>query len=405
MATSATVSPASSSNSQQQHQMKPILTEFKVSPPGPAAQYINQLLHIEPFSFLFHGLFWGAVLIFAFPVAGWLLLLSVLVKAVRGFPKPERIHATKNNKDESIELAVYVSGCDTGFGKDLTFALAARGFTVFPGCFSEASMIQYEGFDAIIPLKADVTNDEDCLKAASEVSKWLLDCNAKSPRFLHAVVNNAGIGAAGLIDWTPVSTYQRVLDVNYYGAIRTTKAFLSILKMQCYTQSYAKARVINVASISGLFAGNIGSSVYSGSKHAMEAFSACLRMELTNLGISVVTINPSSHSTAMGQESATHLQKTWDNLNTEMREAYGEDYFSSLLEAVANLKKLTWDPKYVQEALVSSIELSDPQPQVIVGMDAKYFVLVVRLFPMWMQVKVLTTLSSKAVPSCMKVET
>ena len=58
----------------------------------------------------------------------------------------------------------------------------------------------------------DVTSDEDTKEAASAVTKWLNDPAAKSPRILHAVVNNAGIGIGGLIDWNDISIYQKVMD-------------------------------------------------------------------------------------------------------------------------------------------------------------------------------------------------
>ena len=68
------------------------------------------------------------------------------------------------------------------------------------------------GIDNIFPLKMDVTKEDDLIKAASDVLKWIKNPSAKKTRVLHSVVNNAGIGAAGLIDWSPVSTYQKVID-------------------------------------------------------------------------------------------------------------------------------------------------------------------------------------------------
>lgn len=68
------------------------------------------------------------------------------------------------------------------------------------------------GNDNIVPLKVDVTKDDDTVNAASAVSKWLKEPNAKLPRKLHAVVNNAGIAICGLVDWVEMSSYQKVMD-------------------------------------------------------------------------------------------------------------------------------------------------------------------------------------------------
>ena len=64
----------------------------------------------------------------------------------------------------------------------------------------------------MFPLRVDVTKDVDTMNAATFVSKWIKDPAATSPRYLHAVVNNAGIGGPGLIDWSSISTYQKVMD-------------------------------------------------------------------------------------------------------------------------------------------------------------------------------------------------
>jgi len=88
----------------------------------------------------------------------------------------------------------------------------------------------------------DAAKEEDTINAVSSVSKWLKNPSAKRMRFLHAIINNAGIGAADLIDWSFVSTYEKVIDVNYYGAIRTTKGFLPILKAQASSGLHTNAR-------------------------------------------------------------------------------------------------------------------------------------------------------------------
>ena len=64
--------------------------------------------------------------------------------------------------------------------------------------------------------------------------------------------------------------------------------------------------------------------MYSGSKHAVEAFTACLRLELKPFNIAVTTVNPSSHSTAMVSDTEIFLRKSWNALSPEMRQEYGE---------------------------------------------------------------------------------
>ena len=72
------------------------------------------------------------------------------------------------------------------------------------------------------------------------------------------------------------------------------------------------------------------------------------------------------------------------------------------MKSVEKLKQVSWSPKYVEEALVSCVALKSPKSQVLVGMDAKYFLAIIRILPMWMQAKVLKGMASKALPECMK---
>lgn len=113
------------------------------TPPGPIPQYINKFLHTEPFSFIFYGIFWSGVLIIVYPVVGILLLIISMLKVIKYLHSPKAKVVDAKNGDK--ELAVYITGCDSGFGKDLAFALYDKGFIVFPGCLSEDGMKQFEG--------------------------------------------------------------------------------------------------------------------------------------------------------------------------------------------------------------------------------------------------------------------
>lgn len=198
-----------------------------------------------------------------------------------------------------------------------------------------------------------------------------------------------------------ILNHHHQIKVNYFGAIRTTKSFLSILKKQSYEKKYESCRIVNVSSIAGLFSGSLGSSIYGGTKHAIEAFSCSLRMELKAFNIQVCTINPSSHNTAMVSDSGTLVKAAWDRQTPEIQKQYGPTYLKSMLNAMANLKSLSWDPKFVNEALMDCILLENPPVQKLVGMDGRYFIALVRMFPAWLQFQIFSSLASKELPACM----
>jgi hypothetical protein len=177
--------------------------------PGPVLQWLNELLHKEPFSFLFYGLYWFVVLVFLSPCMGVLLVIQTAFKLVRyllGFD------ILVDPNEDGKELAVIITGCDSGFGQKLAFALAQKGYVVFAGCLLPEATKQFEGDSRIISMAMDVTKDDQVQAAAKTVHKWLTIGDDKTKRYLHAVCNNAGIGHGGLVDWNDLTPFQQDMD-------------------------------------------------------------------------------------------------------------------------------------------------------------------------------------------------
>ena len=98
------------------------------------------------------------------------------------------------------------------------------------------------------------------------------------------LVNNAGIVLPGPIELQPIKQFQKQIDVNLIGHIRITQKFLSFIRK-------SKGRVVNICSIAGRISGVMMGS-YNASKHAMEAVSDTLRVEMIRFGVSVSAVEP-----------------------------------------------------------------------------------------------------------------
>jgi hypothetical protein len=181
-------------------------TMLMKGPPGPLLQWLNELLHQEPFSSLFYGMYWCIVLLFLSPLAGLALLIWTAAKIVLHFLG--FVDKSVNRTDK--QLGVVITGCDSGFGNDLAFALADKGFVVFAGCLRKEVLPQFQG-TRIVAFSMNVTNDDQVQAAAAKVNMWL----SKGGNYLHAVVNNAGIGHFGLVDWQDMATFQQDMDGEY----------------------------------------------------------------------------------------------------------------------------------------------------------------------------------------------
>lgn len=371
---------------------------MKHTPNSP--HYNMMTLHESPLNDYLHVVYLAALMIIVCPIIGCSLLISIVQK---GFAHLNlrfnscEADTTVNPSKHRKEFAVFITGCDTGFGRDLAFALERKGFVVFPGCLTENGTKQYDEKNNMFPLRVDVTKSEDLERAARSVVDWLEDSSASTPRCLHAVVNNAGVGVGGLVDWIDLAAHQKVMDINYFGTIRTVKAFLPILKTQAcgnnQTSSkikhYQDARIINVVSMAGLVV-NAGISSYYGSKHAQEAFTSVLRMELKPFNIPVVSVNPSVHETPMNDGLGKQISSIWNSLRSDLQEEYGVDYYKRYYNFICKDHiKVMWKAKNVEDKLVYCVETRNPPPQILVGSNAMYQSMIFRMLPVSLQVKVL----------------
>lgn len=138
---------------------------------------------------------------------------------------------------------------------------------------------------------------------------------------LWAIVNNAGIGYPGPIEWQPVEEMKKTLEVNLWGMVNITKAFLPLLKR-------TKGRVVNVASSSGRLSSPFAAA-YCISKFGVEAFSDALRNEMKHFGVTVHIIEPGIFKTAItdAEKNIKYLQRLWENLDGDTKECYGGEFY------------------------------------------------------------------------------
>ncbi|MCM3785894.1 SDR family NAD(P)-dependent oxidoreductase [Neobacillus mesonae] len=102
---------------------------------------------------------------------------------------------------------------------------------------------------------------------------------------IDVLLNNAGYGQFEMTKNMPVSTFEQMMNVNYMGTVRMTKAVLP------HMLAAGHGQIVNVASMAGKV-GTAKSASYTATKHAVLGFSNALRQELRRTGVKVTTINP-----------------------------------------------------------------------------------------------------------------
>ncbi|GFU09677.1 estradiol 17-beta-dehydrogenase 2 [Nephila pilipes] len=238
-----------------------------------------------------------------------------------------------NDTVDTYEKAVFITGCDSGFGHRLAKRLDAKGFQVFAGCQfpsnTGASELRKWCSERLRIIELDVTKDESVNKAEQFVQDEL----RTSGRKLWAIVNNAGIHKGIIIDASKVEDFEDCIKVNSLGPLRVTKAFLPLLKK-------SKGRVVNVTSVAGRMPVS-SIAPYIVSKYAAVAFNDCLRQEMSMWGISVVSVEPELFQTQL-----TNLEKATERINhsisatpNSISTEYGKEYFERFSKSMATFLK------------------------------------------------------------------
>jgi NAD(P)-dependent dehydrogenase (short-subunit alcohol dehydrogenase family) len=312
---------------------------------------------------------------------------------------------------DHAELVVVVTGCDTGFGNDLVLKLlksppppcpgsSSSSVTVFALCYSEAGCervslqslgLDAYGINAVHPVQCDVTSERSVAGAFAAVAAYISRPKEEGSKcFLHSVINNAGVGTPGYVDMIPVKkesgkvcSFERDMEVNYFGALRVVKAALPLIKDQA-TAATSSARytgtcVVNVTSMAGLVSSpNMGA--YTGSKHAMEAVSTCLSYELKPWGCNVTTVNPSFHRTPLVEGIEGFVDVMYRESEVARRD-YGKDFCTELKrKSITGSKLAEWRAENVSGCIYDQI-YHRRSGQLLVGMDARFAIAVIRHLP------------------------
>jgi NAD(P)-dependent dehydrogenase (short-subunit alcohol dehydrogenase family) len=263
---------------------------------------------------------------------------------------------------------VVITGASTGIGRACALRLDRAGWRVFAGVRREqdASSLRTEAGRRLEPLILDVTDEAGVRAAAERVRE------AVGGAGLHGLVNNAGIGVAGPLEFTALEDWRRQLEVNVIGQVAVMQAFLPLLRA-------ARGRIVNIGSIGGRsstpFAGP-----YAASKYAMEGVNDALRRELRKWGMWVAIVEPGSIATPIWDKAQDEGRALIDALPPEGRELYGRD-LEGVTRAVEKIAARGLPPDRVAEAVEHALSAKRPRARYLIGREAQARVFAERVLP------------------------
>ncbi len=263
---------------------------------------------------------------------------------------------------------VLVTGASTGIGQACAVRLDRLGYSVFAGVRKpeDGVRLQAAASARLVPVQLDVTKPLEIAAAAAQIDR------AVGPRGLAGLVNNAGVAGGGPIEFVPVDTVRQIFEVNVFGLLAVTQACLPMLRT-------ARGRVINIGSIAGKAVSPMVVP-YGMSKHAVEALTDGLRLELGQAGIHASVIEPGAVKTPIWDKGVEALGDAERTLPKVALERYGAKLkvFGTVL---AHLNERGVSVELVADAVVDALEAPTPKTRYLVGTDAKIRAFIARFLP------------------------
>ncbi len=255
----------------------------------------------------------------------------------------------KNQNADTPKVAL-VTGASSGIGKAIALQLIEDGLTVYVAARRMEKMQDLEQRGAIA-LKMDITREEDIKKVVEQIDT---DRNG-----VDILVNNAGYAIYGAMEDTTIEDARRQFEVNLFGLASLTKSVLPSMRAK------QAGKIINISSMGGKIYTPLG-SWYHATKHALEGWSDCLRLELAPFNIDVVIIEPGAIKTEFG-----------DVMLAPMMERSGNSAYSAMAKKMEQMTKSSYEkgnasePAVIAKVVSQAVKAKKPKTRYAAGKFAK----------------------------------
>ena len=259
-----------------------------------------------------------------------------------------------------MKKVILITGASSGIGKDAALKLIELGHTVYGAARRLEKMqdIQQAGGTA---LKMDVTKDNEMIAGIDQI--------IKEQGRIDVLVNNAGYATYGSIEDTPIDDARRQFEVNIFGLARLTQLVLPHMRAQ------KSGTIMNMSSMGGKMYSPLG-AWYHATKHALEGWSDCLRLELKQFNIHVVIIEPGAIATEFG-----------DVMTQPMLDRSGDGPYAKMAQSMASAVKNSYEsknssspPSVITNLIIKAMNARKPKTRYSAGKYAKPMLFIRRYF-------------------------
>ncbi len=249
---------------------------------------------------------------------------------------------------ESVETPPVwlITGCSTGFGRELAAAVLARGWRTVVTARDPASIADLvEGREThALAARLDVTSASDIETVVART----LDAYGQ----IDFLVNNAGYGYLAAVEEGEDAEMRAMFEVNFFGAVNMIKAVLPSMRAR------RSGHIVNVTSVGGSV-GNPSSGYYAATKFALEGLSESLARETAELGIRVTAVEPGPFRTDWAGRS---LKQTGTPIDD-----YASIAGKRRTQVVERSGRQPGSPERAAEAIIAAVTDREPPEHLVLG--------------------------------------
>ena len=231
-----------------------------------------------------------------------------------------------------MNKTILITGASSGIGKATAHYFQNKGWNVVATMRNEKDGEELAALDNVLVTELDVTNESTI---QSSIDKTIAQFGT-----IDVLVNNAGYGAGGPMEATPMEKIRRQFDVNVFGLLATTQAILPHMRKQ------KSGTIVNISSIGGRVTLPFF-SLYHGTKWAVEGITESLQYELDPIGIKLRIVEPGAIATDFGGRS---LDFNNDESLTEYQGTLGK-FMQGMTDAMGNASPAVKVAEVIDEAI------------------------------------------------------
>jgi len=245
-----------------------------------------------------------------------------------------------------MTTTVLITGASSGIGKQTAKTLLEKDYTVYTAARRLEKMDDLKQLGAH-PLKMDITCDAEIVRVVEHIKAM--------SGGVDILINNAGFGMYGAMEDTTLDDARYQFEVNLFGLARLTQLVLPHMREQ------GAGKIVNISSMGGQIYTPLG-SWYHATKHALEGWSDCLRLELAAFGIDVIIMEPGIIASEFGE-----------TMVAPMLRRSGDSAYQDLAKKVAHATQASYEkggaspPKVIAETIARAIAAKRPATRYVAG--------------------------------------